>query len=1075
MRHLRRRLPDLRDALAITIIVAVCILLIVSTARAQEVTVANHWHTASTGWHRTTVDVRPPHAAGTLPDGTRYVVGRQTGRDVWAVDLHLELEPREVRTLNLATGTASAPPAVAPPEDIFGHFGGWAAVNGVPLGIVSGQVDGAAVAVHLRGRIGRTFVVDAWLDWRPDEPWLVTGEALLTSSNPAVPDVLETVPAGGYALTFGDGLAWGNVLAPAGDTFADGQARAVPVAFAWPRHAPSYNAWFLTVPQAVYRCVCLVGVRELWAGQGNPRVLPGLNPGAWSGVRYPVALSRIGTWEAAVTGPNMNSADSGAQGDQVFVAGECMLQPGSEQVAYLSALKLAARPNHLRRPDGSPMDPAEVATVQFWHGRPHAQSTHNLLGKSRGIEAVDAHGWWGPDTEHWLANGLTVAARVTGSRALQAELSQQARLYLMSQALPGPGHENWVTAGTDAARAIGWVNILAVHLWENLEDRALAARVRQRAIDRMQQVYIPQLGSRGDYWDVRRDDPRLGTGDWWIPWQQSVGAYGLDLAGERFGVPEARNVALRGARAVLRDAWRQDAGRWLTQPQRPVDTTRDTLRDESFNYFGMSLAVATVLKHEPANATARSIWQQLLTSATKDGDVSWLAPEVVLQPIEPPAPVATTVSHLGVTWTFASPRPVGQFCTGEPWVVGPVTITGITPGLQTANGRTTGGSMLNPDPMANLLSDGSGRPSGKQGYDSKLFDPYLGDENGSPRWAPSLSLQLPATITTGSIVSTVPQFGPAGDQVSVLKTAAVLTVLSAVPPADAFRPPYAGTDKTIPATAADIDWTVLASLAPAPGMPDMDALLARFKGSLWLDHFPSWTSRYMHPVDGLPDYYRGFTTAIGNAALYANSTASQAQRKPFVVALAQMGIDNHAHMKLGAIWGVNGHCNGRKFPILFAGKVLGDAGMLAAGVTWQPTQGSRTGEAIDATQPVRVPFSEDGQTFYVRETSPGVINWGFGGYTAAHVGLPEWGNFHLGNPSGDYVAWHREGQNNYRRCCSAISWSGVTLAMRAMGLRAAWNQPAFFDYVDRYLQTETTDLRGDAWQVAMWDMHRGAL
>ena len=41
--------------------------------------------------------------------------------------------------------------------------------------------------------------------------------------------------------------------------------------------------------------------------------------------------------------------------------------------------------------------------------------------------------------------------------------------------------------------------------------------------------------------------------------------------------------------------------------------------------------------------------------------------------------------------------------------------------------------------------------------------------------------------------------------------------------------------------------------------------------------------------------------------------------------------------------------------------------------------------------------------------------------------------------------------------------------------RDAWNQPAFFDYVDRYMQTETTDLRGDAWQVAMWDMHRSGL
>ena len=341
---------------------------------------------------------------------------------------------------------------------------------------------------------------------------------------------------------------------------------------------------------------------------------------------------------------------------------------------------------------------------------------------------------------------------------------------------------------------------------------------------------------------------------------------------------------------------------------------------------------------------------------------------------------------------------------------------------------------------------------------------------GTPCAGSTLPKSLPVYGYSISIVSTVPQFGPAGDQTSVLKTAAVLTVLAAAPPADAFRPPYAGTDKTIPATAADIDWTVFASLAPAPGVPDMDALLARFRGSLWLDHFPSWTSRYMHPVDGLPDYYRGFTTAIGNAALYANSTASQAQRKPFVIALAQMGLDNHRHMQLGAVWGVNGHCNGRKFPILFAGKVLGKADMLAAGVTYAPTMTRPKGPGV-------VPFSEDGQTFYVQQTSPGVINWGVGNYLPADIGIAEWGNFHLTGSPTDYREW-ANGAGDYRRCCSANGWAGVTLAMRAMGLRQAWNQPAFFDYMDRYMQTEPAGewtRSWEPWQGRMWDLHRGGL
>ena len=182
-----------------------------------------------------------------------------------------------------------------------------------------------------------------------------------------------------------------------------------------------------------------------------------------------------------------------------------------------------------------------------------------------------------------------------------------------------------------------------------------------------------------------------------------------------------------------------------------------------------------------------------------------------------------------------------------------------------------------------------------------------------------------------------------------------------------------------------------------------------------------------------------------------------------------MGLDNHRHMQLGAVWGVNGHCNGRKFPILFAGKVLGLPALLAAGVTYAPTMTRPKG-------PGAVPFSEDGQTFYVEQTGS-TINWGVGNYLPADIGIAEWGNFHLTGSPTDYREW-ANGAGDYRRCCSANGWAGVTLAMRAMGLRDAWNQPAFFDYMDRYMQTEPDGSWTEAWepwQGTMWRMHRGGL
>ena len=65
------------------------------------------------------------------------------------------------------------------------------------------------------------------------------------------------------------------------------------------------------------------------------------------------------------------------------------------------------------------------------------------------------------------------------------------RLFLWAQPLPGPGREQWVTVGPGSARAVGWVCLLANHLWSNLEDRALASRVRDRMVQRITQVYVP--------------------------------------------------------------------------------------------------------------------------------------------------------------------------------------------------------------------------------------------------------------------------------------------------------------------------------------------------------------------------------------------------------------------------------------------------------------------------------------------------------------------------------------------------------------------------------------------------------
>jgi len=41
--------------------------------------------------------------------------------------------------------------------------------------------------------------------------------------------------------------------------------------------------------------------------------------------------------------------------------------------------------------------------------------------------------------------------------------------------------------------------------------------------------------------------------------------------------------------------------------------------------------------------------------------------------LSPALYAATSVSQYGITWTFDKDYPTGQFCTGDYWVVGPVT------------------------------------------------------------------------------------------------------------------------------------------------------------------------------------------------------------------------------------------------------------------------------------------------------------------------------------------------------------------------------------------------------------------
>ena len=577
------------------------------------------------GWHRTTVDVCPPHAAGTVGD-VLYVRGRPFGASTWVVDLRLALGPFEERTVDLSTAVPTAWSLGNVDVDPLTFFNGWVTMNGAPLESDGAGVDGSAIALHFKGRIAPMFTTDVWLLWRPDEPGLMRGECVVTASNPGLPDVTASTPPNGFRLAIGDslvhvpGMGWEVPVVPGDVTMGNGQARAIPVVFVWPRHLGTQAQWLAAIA-AVTPSVYSVGLGQLLPN-GNPALPAGFSALAWTIERFQESLRRLHTWDVGTCGPNPTSGDTGAQEDQVFVRGE-PFQPdgvGSEQMAYLGALKMFNRPCHHLEANGRIVDPALHTNPRlvYWDGRPHWNTTvsPDRLGKPAFPTVTQCNGWGGPDVEHWLINTLAAGARFTGSYALQWELRHQAMLYLgCCTTVPGLS-----TSQPFAARAVGWEGILVTHLWNCLENRALADRVRLRWIDRVNSVFLPAYGGHPQ-WDVRWDDARLGPGAWWIPWQQSVGAYGLDLACEQFGPIEGRWLARDAAQTVLDQAWVFVNGRWQSRAGMPVAGCGPS--NEDFNFFGMSMSVAVALRHDPANALAQSIWAQLLGDHT---GWSWLAP-----------------------------------------------------------------------------------------------------------------------------------------------------------------------------------------------------------------------------------------------------------------------------------------------------------------------------------------------------------------------------------------------------------------------------------------------------------------
>lgn len=435
----------------------------------------------------------------------------------------------------------------------------------------------------------------------------------------------------------------------------------------------------------------------------------------------------------------------------------------------------------------------------------------------------------------------------------------------------------------------------------------------------------------------------------------------------------------------------------------------------------------------------------------------------------PPAHAATAqqIQQYGITWTFDKPYNVGQFVTGDYWVLGPVKITGVTPGPGPApEGEATGdvksryGAVAMQDDRR--LRNGSmivAKPDSQQGYDSRLknYDPAL-TVTYPCTLQPNQSListisneKFPVTVLLEPMMWTSEKTGALG-----LKSAAVLTCLDKTPPADAFRPPYAGADKPL-YRAGQLHWELLPKLKPVEPVPSWEQYERYFQRP-WLDHISTWLFQNTGPNENQTNYGREFSRVTSIASLMLMVDEPQARKQKLMQEFVQFGIDLHGLAKAGRSWTADGgHWNGRKWPILFAGLMLGD-------------------EEMQKTASTTV-FSEDQQTYYGQ---------GAAGQTALYQMV-----FHT-FPRQPYeekpaTSWddNDKRSESYRTVVSG-GWPGTALAVPLMKAKQLWNHDAFFDYNDRWMaqkdayaanrrqipRPKSEGKSHDAWVDAMWAAYR---
>lgn len=412
-----------------------------------------------------------------------------------------------------------------------------------------------------------------------------------------------------------------------------------------------------------------------------------------------------------------------------------------------------------------------------------------------------------------------------------------------------------------------------------------------------------------------------------------------------------------------------------------------------------------------------------------------------------PLQAAKSVSHYGVTVYFAEDHLIGKFANGEPWIIGPVTVTGIDKPSVPLTTQTTGGAMLNPT------------PGGKQG-----FCPRYTQQSDHPYdLSLDISLQYPFTAKAGDSLVVARAIGQEAQQSGGAYDAFVDVIVGFIflaepPAAGSFRPGLYGSDHAVRFNKTDIDYSVLKNLQPVSGTPTQAWMEASYRlpALPWWEWTKQWTGSFIRPLENCgtgngegyrSQYGREAANKWSTTALWLNTENTNEAKEKIMIQTIQAGLDIGSYFKVGGSFGASGgHQVGNKFPLLLAAAALKDPELLAF--------------ASDAGR-----FIEDQTTFFVQQSDVGrVVEGGQAAmYLPEDVGIADWGINHNWNPSKDDRRWADGVPYRF------VQWPAMTgqlLSAELMGLREVWGHPPIFAYNERFIAKQGSI--GDDFVGQMW-------